>query len=106
MRTITRTSTNRLVSGSRQECLPRGGKGDVRVVDNRRMRLFSSRARQALGSFIASITGVMKSALAAAPRPAYASNPCLQPALAHRCWHRMPAAQQMPAARHRAVSQG
>ena len=106
MRTITRTSTNQLVSGFRQERLPRGGKGLVRVVDNRRMRLFSSRARQALGSFLASITGAMKSALAAAPRPAYASNPCLQPALAHRCWHRMPAAQHMPAAQRPFVTQG
>ena len=100
MRTITRTSTNRLVSGFRQECLPRGGKGDVRFVDNRRMRLFSARARQALGCFLASMVGVLKSVVAAAPRPAYASSPCLQPAQAHRCWHRTSGAQ------HPFVSQG
>lgn len=93
MRTITRTSTNRLVSGYRQECLPRGGKGDVRVVDNQRMRLFS-RARQALGSFLAALADALKSALAAAPRPAYASNQRLQPAQAHGCWHRMPGARR------------
>ena len=105
MRTITRTSTNRLVSGFRQECLPRGGKGDVRVVDNQRMRLFS-RARQALGSFLAALADALKSALAAAPRPAYASKQCLQPAHAQRCWHRMPAAKHMRAAQHPFVSQG
>ena len=100
MRTTIRTSTNQLVSGFRQECLPTGGKDGVRVVDNSRMRLFSPRARQAMGCFLAAIARAMKSALAAAPRPAYASATCLQPALAHRCWHRPSGAQ------HPFVSQG
>lgn len=106
MRTIIRTSTNRLVSGFRQECLPTGGKDDVRAVDNQRMRLFSPRARQAMGSFLAALAQAMKSALAAAPRPAYASTRCSQPALAHRCWHRKPAAKHLRAVQHPFVSQG
>jgi hypothetical protein len=92
MRSIIRTSTNKIVTGVAQGCLVVSGTVDMRANRNRRMRILYQHATQALARLLAAFERHVKPALALAPASTGLDAGLATP----RCWQRK--ASQHPSA--------